>query len=210
MELTQENVAVLLGRPLSVSETTNFKVYIGNAILALGNILCTDLSQDNGSRYYEARQGYSTVYTGLFDDIFDVKVNGLRADPKDYYPALNGDRNSKVYNSIVFKTRFGREHSLEIDAEWGVCKYPRDLADLVAKQFAIQSQAFTVSGAVSSKKVEDFSINYDTDVTVESKFRKDNATTIAKYSQCGVGYLRSGRVKPRYGYFPYDRRNWRF
>lgn len=71
---------------------------------------------------------------------------------------------------------------------------PIDLKLLLARCFAVISVENTLDGEnVESKKVEDFSITYDTnsEETPMSKFVKENSSIIAKYTECQVK-IRSG------------------
>lgn len=71
---------------------------------------------------------------------------------------------------------------------------PLDFQLLLARGFAtIGAENSTETGNVSSKKVEDFSINYDTNSkeTPMSSFVRENSATIAKYSAC-KSTIRSG------------------
>lgn len=71
-----------------------------------------------------------------------------------------------------------------------------DLKLLLARCFATISVENSLDGAnVSSKKVEDFQINYDTSSTDTpmAKFYRNNASVIAKYSEC-QGRIRNGVV----------------
>lgn len=76
---------------------------------------------------------------------------------------------------------------------------PIDLELLVARCFGVMSVEQVSDGEnVSNKKVEDFSISYDTNSkeTPMSKFVRQNVSIIAKYSEC-QGKIQSGDL--RYG-----------
>jgi len=75
---------------------------------------------------------------------------------------------------------------------------PVDLQLLLARCFGVitREQGDTKNFGVSSKKVEDFSINYDTgaaNMSAMEVFVRQNASIIDKYGQCQAK-LRSGRT----------------
>lgn len=86
----------------------------------------------------------------------------------------------------------------------GMEDIPADLQLLIARCFAVTGQEQEASGnfGVSSKKVEDFSINYHAEAFLETSpmatFVKQNAATIDKYGQCQAE-IRSGKVCYPYG-----------
>lgn len=76
---------------------------------------------------------------------------------------------------------------------------PKGLQLLIARCFAakVLEQASTTSAFnVTQKKVEDFSINMDGNMTPMEAFVTTNSTQLKKYSRCQGG-LRSGEVKNR-------------
>lgn len=152
-------------------------------------LLCLDLAQDTGERTFDAREGYRTVFTGIFSDVSSVTVDGVAVT--DYYPAFFDKRNSKFYNSIVFKEEVCGE--VIVDADWGFndC-LPADLQALVDKALLIVSQTYSTKD-VKSKKVEDFSVVYG-DLSDDEVFVKQNALTIRKYSMCDSGYIVNGET----------------
>lgn len=73
---------------------------------------------------------------------------------------------------------------------------PVDLKLLIARCFAtiVMEQKASANHGISSKKVEDFSINYDGDTDSPMvAFVSQNAATIDKYGKC-QGSLRSGKA----------------
>lgn len=182
--MTKEQIIALLGgSPLTPSQDTNFKTYLSVAYDKIEELLCTPVKQDvSATRYYTPRGGFRTVYTDLFTEIEQVKVNDVVL--LNFYPALNGDRNAKVFNSIVLPQRLS-SCDIEITADWGFDCPPKDLQQVIAQLFSLASQKFTASQDVKSKKVEDFSITFG-DKTKLQKIIDDNSSTIDKYSQCGT------------------------
>lgn len=70
---------------------------------------------------------------------------------------------------------------------------PSDLALVVARFFGAISQENQMQPAVASKKVEDFSITYNTDADIFAAVIDQNMPTLAKYSHCGCT-MRHGRT----------------
>lgn len=75
----------------------------------------------------------------------------------------------------------------------GVDALPTDLQLVVARFFGGISTANGQEFGVESKKVEDFTITFNTETDIFGSLIKANATTLAKYSQCGSA-IRHGKV----------------
>lgn len=71
---------------------------------------------------------------------------------------------------------------------------PADLSLVLARMFDVLSiERANPSGNVTNKKVEDFSISFDSNKTAMQAFAANNALTLAKYSKC-TGKVQSGKV----------------
>lgn len=73
---------------------------------------------------------------------------------------------------------------------------PADLKLLIARCFSAvtEEQKATASNGITNKKVEDFSISFDTDAKSPMVlFVSQNSATLDKYSKC-QGLIRSGKV----------------
>lgn len=186
--MNKETISALLGRPLTLLEDQNFKLYLSIASSKLEEILCSSIKEDSGVRYFEPRVGMRTVYLDYFTEIEEVKVGGRVVPKSDYTPMLSGDRNTEVYNSIVFKT--APKGDIEVDAFWGFDCPPVDLRQVVAQLFAMSSKRYIAQNNVKSKRNEDFSITFSDNTELED-FVSNNAGTIDKYSLCS---LRSGTI----------------
>jgi hypothetical protein len=195
--MTKEELAALLGRPLTSNEDTNFDTYIDIATLKLESLLCTHIGTSGGG-VYESREGYSTVFTDIFNVLEYVSVDGETADPADYYPAFFGQRNSAYYNSIVFKDKFAKSVLIEPVGTYGFAEQdgiPSDLGQVLSKLFVQVAKGSANDRLVSSKRVEDFSISFaDEATTNEEALSNANRMTLAKYSLCSVGNIRHGEV----------------
>lgn len=194
--MTKEQLAALLGRPLTPNENTNFDLYLDIAKESLEELLCIslDVNPDTSGdpeedvQTFDVREGYSTVFTGIFTEVSEVKVDGKVTT--DYYPVFWEKRSNPYYNSIVLDCRAAR--SVEITGHWGFDTLPGDLQLLWAQLFANVSKKYKVgAGNIKSKQTEDFRISYG-DLTDDEVFLKDNRRTIKKYSMCNIGYVLHG------------------
>ncbi len=196
--MTQEELEALLGRTLTAREVDNLDLYLNIALENLEELLCLSLDEQNSSgdepefeeRTFKTREGYSTLFTGMFTEIESVTVDGN--ETTDYTPYFFDNPNKDYFNSIVFDTAFNRKVTVVINAAWGFLELPDDLQLLLAQLFAITSKKYS-TGSVKSKKVEDFSITYG-DATDGQVFADQNALTIQKYSLCNVVYVLHGDV----------------
>lgn len=187
--MNQAQLEALLGRSLTPREATNRRLYLDIAREEIESLMCISLCcNDSEARTFEPREGMSTVFTGIFTDIEEVRVDGTVVT--DYYKAFWDNRNGSFYNSIVFATPQSSE--VEIEASWGFDNIPSDLKRLWTQMFAVVSKKRTVSH-VKSKKVEDFSVTYTDESDIEA-FARDNAVTIRKYSMCTIGDVRHGGI----------------
>lgn len=77
--------------------------------------------------------------------------------------------------------------------ELQVSALPSDLALVVARFFGVISQENQAQPQVQSKRVEDFSVTYNTDADIFGACITQNMPTLAKYSHCGCT-IRQGRT----------------
>lgn len=193
--MDESELEALLGRPLTPTENTNKDLYLDIAKESLEELLCISLDTNpNGSgdaetetRTFDVREGYSTVFAGIFAQVSQVKVDGTVTE--DYYPAFWDKRSNPFYNSIVL-AKAG--NTAEITAVWGFSTVPNDLKLLWAQLFANVSKKYTPgSDNIRRKAVEDFSI-WLGDLTDDETFLNANKRTIQKYSMCNIGYVLHG------------------
>lgn len=81
----------------------------------------------------------------------------------------------------------------DLMTELQVNTLPSDLALVVARFFGVISQENQAQPQVQTKRVEDFSITYNTDADIFSASITQNMPTLAKYSHCGCA-IRQGRT----------------
>jgi hypothetical protein len=181
----------LLGRSLTSREISGCTRYLAVAQQLLEQITCISLEQDEGERTFEARDGYKTLFTGIFSEITSVTVDGEIIDASKYKAKFFDDRNKDFYNSIVFEKALEGEE-VAVDALWGFYSIPGDLSMVLAQLFAYAAKKKTM-GSVKSKRVEDFHITYG-DNTDFQELVADNAIIINKYTMCDIYETRHGDV----------------
>ncbi len=192
--MNQTQMVAMLQRPLTSYEVTNFKSYLKIARESLDVLLCTNLCDDTETRLYEAREGYTTVFTDIFTDIDSVSLNGETVEASDYSIRQWDRRNASWYNSIVFDRKLERGDEIEVTASWGFSTMPSDLQLVLAQLFGLITKKNKFDSSVSSKQVEDFRVTINVDADLDDEFYKQYNKTLAKYSLCSVGNIRHGEV----------------
>lgn len=195
--MDQEELEALLGRSLTSREVTNLDLYLEIAQESLEELLCISLDVDDSSgepeeetRTFDIREGYSTVFTGIFTELSGVKVDGNATT--NYHTAFWDKRSNPYYNSIVLDEVGGTE--AEITGLWGFTEVPSDLKLLWAQLFANVSKKYMAGNRnVKRKKVRNFDITFG-DLTDDQAFLDENQRTISKYSLCNIGYVLHGEV----------------
>lgn len=190
-------IAAFLGRPLTPTEDTNFDLYLKLARQSLDGLLCMTLCDADDPKVYEAREGYSTVFTDIFTDIQEVKVNGDVVAASKYSPRQWDKRNGSWYNSLVFEDKFESGDEVEVTASWGFSKTPVDLQAVLAGLFGLITKKNKFDGTISSKQVEDFRISFNNDADLDEEFAKKYGDTISKYSLCNLSSVRHGSTESR-------------
>lgn len=198
--MTKEELSALLGRPLTSNEDTNFTLYLDIAEMALEELLCTTLEPVTETRVFDTREGYSTAFVDIFNDISEVKINDVVIDTDDYSIRQWNKRSGSWYNSIVFDHKLCNGE-IEVTADWGFLAgsgddsdLPVDLQSVLAGLFAQITRKNKFDGSVQSKQVEDFRITFNTDADLDDEFYNTYRKTIDKYSLCNIGNLQHGRV----------------
>lgn len=189
--MDQSKLESYLGRPLKPVEVTNLKLYLKIARESLDDLLCLSLCDTDDPKVYESRDGYSTVFTDIFTEIDEIKVDGTGIDATIYSPRQWDKRNGSWFNSIVFDEKMtGKD--VTVSALWGFSTMPTDLQALLAGLFDLITRKNKVDGTLKSKKVEDFQVTFDTEADVTQEFEDKHRRTIQKYSLCNVGSIRHG------------------
>lgn len=184
-----------LGRPLTPNESSNFDLYLKIADQSLEEMLCTSLCDQDDPKVYDIRQGYSTVFTDIFTDVDEVKIDGEVIDPADYSVRQWNKRSASWYNSIVFDRRMtSRDEEVEVSATWGFNKLPSDLQSVIAGLFDLVTKKNKLDATVAEKRVEDFWVKLKSDADLDAEFQRKYGLTLHKYSLCNVPYVRHGKV----------------
>lgn len=190
--MNQSTMAALLGRTLTPIEVTNFNLYLKIARQSLDDLLCTNLCDDSDPRTFDAREGYSTVFTDIFTDVQSVSINGEAVDADDYSVRQWDRRNGSWYNSIVFENKLCADDEVEVSASWGFSTMPSDLQLVLAQLFGLITKKNKFDPTVASKQVEDFRINLNVDADLDDEFYRQYNKTINKYSLCTIGNIQHG------------------
>jgi hypothetical protein len=191
--MKQDKLSAFLGRPLTPIESSNFDLYLKLARESLEGMLCTVLCDTDDPKFYESRDGYSTVFTDIFTDIDEVKVDGDVIDPEKYTVRQWDRRNATWFNSIVFDEKLCGEE-VEVSASWGFAKMPADLQYMLAGLFGLVTKKNTSDSSIQSKQVEDFRITFNADADASQEFADKYRSVIQKYSLCDVGNVQHGKV----------------
>ena len=199
--MKQDQLSKLLGRPLTPTEVSSFDLYLKIAQQSLEDLMCTVLCNQDDPKFYETRVGYSTVFTDIFTDLDEVKIDGKVIDQSKYSIRQWDRRNASWYNSIVFNKRFCKNEEIEVSATWGFKPMPVDLQAVLAGLFDLVTKKNKFDGTVKSKRVEDFHISLNTDVDFDSEFANKYGNTIRKYSLCDVGNIQHGKVHHRWNLY---------
>lgn len=191
--MEHSEIEALLGRSLTTIELKNLDLYLDIAKESLEGLLCSSLKgSENETRVFVGNGDFRTVFTGIFHEVSEVKVDGETVDTSDYNAAQWDKRSSSWYNSIVFTTP--PEGEVEVTANWGFTEVPNDLKRLWAQLFANVGKQYKPGAKIASKQVEDFRIQYVTGVTDDQQFIADNQRTLTKYSLCTIGEISNGKV----------------
>lgn len=195
--LDEAQMAALLGRSLTATETANFNSYLDIATEHLEELLCCEISKvaedaEPSERTFESRDGYRSLWVDPFSSLTEVTINGEVIDTNAYTKKQNDSFNGSWFNLVEFSRRRSGE-LITVKAVWGFATVPADLQMLLAQLFNQVSVDQKTDGQVKSKKIEDFSVTYKDSVTVQDLLAS-NAATLEKYSQCNRGYIRHGRV----------------
>lgn len=192
--IEQADMAKLLGRSLTATETDNYELYLNIATDRLEQLLCISLLYADEERTFESRLDYRTVYVDPFHEITSVSIDGETVDEDDYVIKQNNRFSGDWYNIIEFAKK-RRGENIVVDANWGFATVPYDLQSLLAKLFAQVGVEQKSDNSVKSKKIEDFTVTYK-DGDTYSELVADNQATISKYAQCEKA-IRHGAVYVR-------------
>ena len=155
------------------------------ATLIIEELTCLYLKAENSAtRVYDVREGYSTVFTDIFESVTEVKLDDRVLSASEYSNRQWDRRSASWYNSIVLDCERGK--LLTVTGKWII---PTELQALITKLNTTLTNS--KSGRVKSKRVEDFQITLNDNTDVQ-QFVLDNSELLARYSICDVGYIKHG------------------
>lgn len=195
--MTKEQLIALLGRPLTPVEDANFELYLDIAMQQLEQLICTSLAETSGDEtvVYDVREGYRTLFTDVFTELTEVKIDGTVIEPSKYSVRQWDKRSGSWYNSIVFDNMFKAcDDEVEVTAEWGFNTIPSDLLAVLAGLFDLITKKNNSDPSIASKQVEDYRISFRADVDLDADFESKYASTLSKYSMCDIPNVQHGKV----------------
>lgn len=195
--MTKEDISALLGRPLTPTEETNFDLYIDIAKTNLETLICTPVDEVSETRVFDTREGYTTLFTDIFWNVEEVKINGEAVT--NYSSRQWNKRDADWYNSLVFTSPFTEcQSEVEITADWGftpssdASSLPYDLQSVLAGLFAQITKRNKTDQTIQSKQVEDFRISFNTNINLDQAFYDTYGLILSKYSLCDIPNLQHG------------------
>lgn len=197
--MKQANLEALLGRSLTSIEVANLDLYNDLAKQSLESLLCISLCSDEETKTFDVREGYRTVFTDIFTEVSEVKLNGEVIDDSKYSVRQWDKRNGDWYNSIVLDNVLcSTDTEIEVTATWGFNKMPTDLSLVYANLFDLISKKNTADNSISSKQVEDFRITFkDKNTDLDTEFYSKYRSIISKYSLCDIPNIQHGGYRGR-------------
>lgn len=184
--LTLDNIATLLGRPLSSSETSNFDDLLSSAKSTIESVLGASLDSEEKTLVYRIRIGYKQQFICPFSSLTSAKLDGL---PVDAVPLNYDDYNAQWFNSILLDS-VPKHGMLQVTAKYGYGdELPLDIQKLVATMFAITSESVDVnnSGAITSESILNHSVNYAAASSDGiARFILNNSSIIDRYKSFDV------------------------
>ena len=185
--ISQEEMALLLDRPLSNYETDNFASLLASAKSQLELVLSIRIDGEaDAERTYLPREGYNTLWTDPFTELTSVEI--ITQDSTialDGTPAYFDDLNADWFNSVILDRPLGSKR-LSVKAAWGFGEnLPTDLAKLWAGLFGIASSVADTepTGAVTSEQILTHKVTFaDASADVMARWAQANSLVIARYS----------------------------
>ena len=203
---TQQQIADMLGRPLTAKEIAGFDAYVEIAVTQLGAILGYSLVLSEGAdtKTFAGVKDYRSLIVPPFTDIEFVKVNG---EDVDY---IVGTTQKPFDVEIVLGEYMTDNSKIEVNAKWGYSEYPAGVLLLIANMFSVVANGQTAGGSAKVKSEDSLShkVVYDTSSSQIETFAKDNANIIDLYrlpysSQVSAGRILWGNDDDISEYHPY-------
>lgn len=189
---SQQQIADMLGRPLTAKEIAWFDAYIEIAVTQLGAILgySLELSEAVETKAFTGTKDYRSLIVSPFTDVTSVKVNGTETGY-----AIGATQ--KPFNVEIILSRYMTDNSkVEVTATWGYTEYPAGVLLLIANMFAVVANGQTTGGAAKVKSEDSLShkVTYETSSSQFETFAKDNANIIDLYRLPYSSLVSAGRI----------------
>lgn len=196
--MTQPELEALLGRSLTSTEVTNLTLYLEIATSNLNDLLCTTTNEVTETRTFDTRKGYKTAFVGIVQNVTEVKLDDDVISSDDYSLRQWDKRTTDWYNSIVFDEVITADE-ITVTGTWGFAggTLPSDLNMVLANLFDLITKRNKFDGTISSKRVEDFQINFNTDSDLDDEFYNKYSKILSKYSLCDIPNIQSGAISCR-------------
>lgn len=196
--ISKEDMAKLLGRPLTSAETTNYDLYIEIAQEQLEQLLGLKLTgTDNSERVYEARSGFHSLVIDPFSANNPTVTDGDGNAVTGFAVRLDDDYNAKWFNTIELVDRM-KAGIYKVKAKWGYgSELPKGLQLLMAGMFDVTANGNPVASEakIKSETTLSHSVTFDTSSEAYQRFVDSYAALIAKYSQDRTAMVLSGKVR---------------
>lgn len=181
--LTKDQMAALLGRPLSDYEDTSFDTLQASAISQLEQLLGAKLQVGEATYRYPVRRGYRLLFIDPFTELTSVEIDGVTANAE---PTLYENVNADWFNSLLFtKPLAGGWVTVTANFGYGD-ELPLDLQRLIAALFGATSQPVDIAsnGAISSESILNHSVSYsNSSADTLERFVAANKATLAYYAK---------------------------
>lgn len=189
---TQQQIADMLGRPLTAKEIAGFEAYRDVAVTQLSAILGYSLvlSEEPAVKEYTGSKDYRSLIVSPFTDITSVKVNGEDAE---YAVGTT----QKPFNVEIVLGKYMTDNTeVEVTATWGYSKYPAGVLLLISNMFSVVANGQTTGGEAKIKSEDSLShkVTYETSASQYETFAKDNANIIDLYRLPYSSLVSTGRI----------------
>lgn len=189
---TKEQIADILGRPLTPKEDTGFDVYIQIAKEQLGSLLgySLDLSEGASTQVFTLDADSKSLMVPPFTNVTSVKIGGKEVE------YTTGTTNKPFLVEIILGEYRSSPVSVEVTAEWGYSEYPAGILLLLANMFLVVANGQTTGGGAKVKSEESLShkVTYETTSSQFESFAKDNANIIDLYRLPYASLVSAGRI----------------
>lgn len=182
--LTKDQMATLLGRPLSDYEESSFDTLQALAVSQLERLLGDAKLQVGEATYsYPVRRDYRLLFIDPFTELVSVEIDGVTTTAE---PTLYENVNADWFNSLLF-TKPLKGERVTVTAKFGYGdELPLDLQRLIATLFGASGQPVDTAsnGSISSESILNHSVSYsDASADALERFVAANKATLNYYAK---------------------------